>query len=288
MRLLNILKEDNIIKVSPDDHLSHVLSKLSTSHDAGFVFDEKNKFLGVISPYYSAIKSSHPGNAKVINCLTHPPKIYLNYPISKVCSLFIQSKIHYLPVFTSDEQFLGIVSVRRVLSHFKNLPIFKTKIEEIIKIRWRPLITIKQDASINDAFHLFKNKKFSKLVVVDYEGNLKGVLTYYDIINFIISPKYKEGRGDRVGSKGSFYNLRVKTFAKSYVLTMNKERQLSDVIDTIINKKIGSVVIIDKDRRPIDIITSRDLLQFYINQEKVGFFRQVSSRIGRLLSKKKT
>lgn len=288
MRLLNVLKDDNIIKVSPVDHLSHVLAKLSTSHDAGFVFDEKNKLLGVISPYYCAIKSSHPGNTKVINCLTHPPKIYLNYPIAKVCELFIQSKIHYLPVFSKDEQFLGIVSVRRILSHFKNLPIFKIKIEEIVKKRWRPLTTIRQDASINEALHLFKEKKFSKLVVVDYEGKLKGVLSYYDIVNFIIGPKYKEGRGERVGNKGSFYNLHVKTFAKSYVLTMNKEKQLIDVINTILTKKIGSVVIIDKDRRPTDIITSRDLLQFYINQEKFGFFKQVSSKIGRFLSKKKT
>ena len=49
MRLLNILKENNIIKVSPEDHLSHVLSKLSTSHDAAFVFDDNDKYLGVIN-----------------------------------------------------------------------------------------------------------------------------------------------------------------------------------------------------------------------------------------------
>ncbi|MBI5127005.1 CBS domain-containing protein [Candidatus Roizmanbacteria bacterium] len=285
MRLLNILKETNIIKVSPDSSLSSVLSKLSTSHDAGFVFDDKEKFLGLISPYYSAIKSSHPGNAKVINCLTHPPKIYLNYPIAKVCELFIQSKIHYLPVFNQEENFLGIISVRRVLSHFKNLPIFKTKIEEIVKNRWRPLVTIRQDANINDALHLFKTRKFSKLVVVDYQGKLKGVLSYYDIVNFIIGPKSKEGRGERVGNKERFYNLQVKTFAKSYVLTLGKERLLTDAIDTIISKKIGSVIVVDKDRLPIDIVTSRDLLQFYINKEKGGFFKQVSSSIGKLLSR---
>ncbi len=288
MRLLNILKETNIIKVSPVSSLSSVLSKLSTSHDAGFVFDDQEKFLGVISPYYSAIKSSHPGNAKAINCLTHPPKVYLNYPIAKVCELFIQSKIHYLPVFSQEEKFLGIISVRRVLAHFKNLPIFKTKLEEIVKNRWRPLVTIKKDANINEALHLFKTKKFSKLVVVDYEGKLKGILSYYDIVNFIIGPKSKEDRGERIGNKGRFYNLQVKTFAKSYVLTLGKERSLLDVIDTIINKKIGSVIIVDKDRRPIDIVTSRDLLQFYINEEKGGFLKQMSTGIGRLLSRKKT
>lgn len=288
MRLLNVLKNTNIIKVSPESSLSSALSKLSTSHDAGFVFDDKNKYLGVISPYYTVIKKAHPGNTKIIHCLTHPPKIYLNYPISKVCELFIQSKIHYLPVFNNDDSFLGIISVRRVLSHFKSLPLFKTKIEKILKSRFRPLITIKYDGNINEALHLFKTKKFSKLVVVDNFGKLKGVLSYYDIVNFIVGPKNKQGRGERSGNKSSLLNLHVKTFAKSYVLTMSKDRLLSDVANTIIDKKIGSVVIIDSEHRPIDIITSRDLLQFYINQEKGGFFKQVTSGIGRLLSKNNT
>lgn len=288
MKLLNILKENNIIKISPEDHLSYALSKLSSSHDAAFVFDDKDKFLGVISPYYSAIKNSYPGNTKVINCLTHPPKIYLNYPIVKVCELFIQSKIHYLPVLSKDEKFLGIVSVRRVLSHFKDLPIFKIKLEEIIKKRWKSLLTVKQDSTINEALHLFKEKKFSKLIIIDYQGKLKGILTYYDIVNFIIRPKDKEGRGDRVGIKISFYNLHVKTFAKSYVLTMTKEKSLKEVIETILNKKIGSIIIIDENKKPIDIITSSDILKYYIYQEKISFFRQVPSSIGKFLLRKKT
>lgn len=286
MRLLNILKEDNIIRVSPEDHLSHVLAKLSTSHDAAFVFDDKDKFLGVISPYYSAIKSSHPGNTKVINCITRPPKVYLNFPISKVCELFIQSKIHYLPVFSTDDRFQGIVSVRRVLSHFKNMPIFKTKLGDIARKYNRTLVTIKSDDSINDAFHLFKEKKFSKLVVVDFAGKLKGILTYYDIINFIIGPKNKKGKANKIGNKSSFYNLHVKTFARSYVITMNKDKELVDVIDVIIKKKIGSVIVIDKNRVPIDIVTSSDILRYYITKEKSGFFKQVSSKIDRLLLKK--
>ena len=99
MRLLNILKENDIIKVSPENHLSKVLSKLSTSHDAAFVFSDENKYIGIVSPYFTMIKSSLPANTKVEHCLTHTAKIYLNYPLSKVCELFIQSKIHYLPVF---------------------------------------------------------------------------------------------------------------------------------------------------------------------------------------------
>ncbi len=276
MRLLNILKENDIIKVLPGDHLSHVLSKLSTSHDAAFVFDDSDKYLGVVSPYFTMIKSSLPGNTKAEHCLTHAAKIYLNFPLTKVCELFIQSKIHYLPIFSQEEKFLGIISARRILAYFKDQPIFKVKAEEIIRKRWQGLITVFDDDTISQAIHLFRTKKISKLIVIDQNRKLKGVLSYYDLIKLMISPKYSNRRGERSDDQISFYNYRVKNFAKSYVLTLSKDKLLTEVINLIINKKIGSVIIIDNERHPLGIITTRDILRFYIDNERFTFIKSLN------------
>jgi len=277
MRLLNILKENNIIRVSPTDHLSKVLSKLSTSHDAAFVFNDENKYMGIVSPYFTMIKSSLPANTKVEHCLMHTAKIYLNYPLSKVCELFIQSKIHYLPVFDPQtEKFLGIISARRILSYFKDMPIFKVKVESIIKKRWKGLITVFEDDTITQAIHLFKTNKISKLIVINHEKKLKGVLSYYDLIKLMISPKYSSHHGERGSEKISLYNYRVKNFAKNYVLTLSKEKYLIEVINLIVDKKIGSVIIVDKERMPLGIITTRDILRFFIDNEKFAFIKSLN------------
>ncbi|MFA6016742.1 MAG: CBS domain-containing protein [Patescibacteria group bacterium] len=277
MRLLNILKENDIIKVSPEDHLSKVLSKLSTSHDAAFVFDKDDKYIGIVSPYFTMIKSSLPANTKVEHCLTHTAKIYLNYPLSKVCELFIQSKIHYLPVFDEkSNKFLGIISARRILSYFKDLLIFKVSVDTIIRKRWQGLVTVFEDDTITQAIHLFKTNKISKLIVLNHDKKLKGVLSYYDLIKLMISPKYSSHHGERGKENISFYNYRVKNFAKSYVLTLSKEKLIIEIINLIVNKKIGSVIIVDKDRRPLGIVTTRDILRFYIDNQKYAFIKSLN------------
>lgn len=285
MRLLNILKEDNIIKASLEDSLTSVLNKLSTSHDAAFVFD-KEKFLGVISPYYTIIKNSYPVNTKVINCLFHPPKIYLNYPIAKVCQLFIESKVHYLPVFNKDGKFVGIISARRVLKHIKSLPIFKKKISQFIKYKKLPVL-IFEDSKLGEALNIFKKIKVSKLIVVDRNYKLKGILAYYDLINLITQPKTRENRGDRLGIKTSLMLLSIKNYYKKNVLCLSSEDNLLKVIDLILEKKIGSVIIIDKDKKPLNIITTQDIFHYFINEE-TNFFKQISLNIGKLLLKNKT
>lgn len=276
MRLLNILKDNNIIKVSPEDHLSHVLSELSTSHDAAFVFDKDDKYLGIVNPYFTMIRTSLPGNTKVAHCLTHTAKVHINYPLSKVCELFIQSKIHYLPVIDEKDQFLGIISARRILSYIKDQPIFKVRLENEVKKRWRGPVTVFEDDTVSQAVHLFKANRISKLVVINHEKKLKGVLSYYDIIKLMITQKNSIHRGEINSEKTSLHNLRVRKFAKTYVLTLSKEKLLADALNLILSKKIGSVIVIDKDRHPLGIVTTTDILKFFIGNEKKNFIKSLN------------
>lgn len=268
-----ILKNE-VLRISPDESLASALSKLTTSHDAGFVFSDDNRFMGVVNPYYDLIRSSYPGNAKVENCLFHPPHIKSEYSMSKIAKLLIESKIHYLPVFDDKNEFEGIISARRILDQFKDSPIFHIKISEFIQNKNKTLVTVSQDELISTAIHLFKTTKLSKLIVISKDMKLKGILSYYDLISYLIAPKNGEHRGDRVGNKVNFYNQKIRNFVKTYVLTLSSSHLLSDALYMILDKKIGSVVIVDDERHPIGILTTRDFLRLLIkedNEKKIQF-----------------
>src|SRR3989338_1866005 len=189
IELKDIIKTGKIIKISPEETLSSALSLTRTSHDAVFVFDEKNTFIGVINPYYCLIKSSFPGNAKVKHCLYHPPKVRVNFSIAKVAESFIESKIHYLPVFDDQDRFLGIISARHLLSYYLDSPWFAIPIKDILKMKNKPVITIYEEDTVSSAINTFKKTKVSKLIVLNKDLKLRGILSYYDLISYLVSPR---------------------------------------------------------------------------------------------------
>jgi len=266
MKANKILQTEGIIITSPHETLSSALSKLSSSHDAAFVFDDKKKYLGLVNPYHSVIRTSSPSNAKVEHCLFHAPHVVENFPSGKVAELMIESKVHYLPVFSEQQIFLGVVSARKLLEAYEPTPIFTVQINEMMRMKKRQLITVREDETIGHALHIFKQTKVSKLVVVNKEGRLKGILSYYDLISFLISPKKKE-RGISGEDKANLQTKRVSAFLKSLVLTLNPNDYARDALHLILEKKIGSIVVLNDQNKPVDIITTRDLLRLLIREK---------------------
>jgi len=265
MKVHTIIDSEDVIKVSPDETLSSALSKLKSAHDAALVFDEEHKYLGLINPYFSVIRTSFPSNAKVINCIFHAPRIGIHFSISKIAQLMNESKVHYLPVFDDNEKFLGRISARSLLRNLQHLDIFSTQISEFLKTKKQKLITIYEDDSISNALQIFKNTRVSKLVVVNKEFRLKGIISYYDVISLLASPKKKDrSRGD--GKKHTIQNKRIRNYAKSFVLTLSLGRILRDALHLILEKRIGSVVVVDPMNKPITIITTKDLLSLFIRE----------------------
>lgn len=265
VRLIDIIKTENVIRINSEDTLSSALSKLTTSHDGCFVFSNQGKYMGMINPYYCLIRASYPSNAKVEHCLFHAPKIRMNTPLSKIARFFMDSKVHYLPIFNEKDEFIGIISARRLLNNFVNSSIFRIPIKDFLKTKKTSLTAIYENDPISHALSMFKEKKISKLVVVNQNLKLKGILSYYDLISYLISPKSSAHRGERIGNKTSFYHLQVKNFAKSYVLTLNDNNLMSEALNLILNRKIGSVIIVDDKRHPTGIITTKDLLRFFLS-----------------------
>lgn len=263
-----ILKTSGIIKASPEDNLGSVIAKLSSSHDAAFIFDKEGKFHGVINPYYTLIKTSmYDGNTKVENALFHPPHISVDDSLERIVTLMNESKIHYLPVFGDKKKFLGITSARRVLAYLKELPQAKLKISSISHTQKGRVLTVLPSDPISKAVAIFKDYKTSKIVVTDKLGKLKGILSHYDLIPFLMAPGNRSQKGSR-GEKPKFKDSLIKNYIKTTLLTLTDQNTVGEAINEILTKSIGSIILVNPESKPTGILTTRDILDVLRTSKK--------------------
>lgn len=260
-----IYKTKNIVAVSPDDTLHAIMPYFTSSHDAAFVFENPAKqigFMGVVSPYYCVIKKSYPANTKAKHCLIHPPKIDINASLEKTAQAMMQTKIHYLPVFENDV-FKGIISARRLLTAIVDEAKLEAPIQSILSAKKRPLVSVYENEMIAKALPLFKKHSISKLVVLTEDMKLAGMFSYYDIISYLSTPKERQGFSSRTGNKVPALHRKVKNFAKKNVLTLTAKDSIKDACKMILKEQIGSVLILDPEKHPVGIVTTRDILGCY-------------------------
>lgn len=266
MTVQDILKTDGVITATADEKLGAVLSNLSSSHDAAFIFGSHDQFLGIINPYYGMVKTSYPSHTKVESCVFHPPKLALTDSLERAAALMIESKIYYLPVF-EREKFVGIVTAGRILQKLSSLPPFIQSIASVLATK-PPLVSIYDDDTLAHARSMFKDFKISKLVVIGRAMKLKGVISYFDLIDHLSEPLSRPEKGSRVGEKTRAGNQAVKRFAKTHVLTLSGKDPLRKAVELTNSEEIGSVIIIDLARHPVGIITTKDLLSQIAEKKK--------------------
>ncbi|MBI4130038.1 CBS domain-containing protein [Candidatus Roizmanbacteria bacterium] len=253
----DLLKTSGILMGAPDDTLAETLEKLTRTHDAVFIFDEHKKFLGIINPYYTIFKSNYPGTTKVQNCLFHPPILSLATYIWDIAKLMVESKIYFLPVF-DNSTFAGIVSINRILRTIKTDPKLLRQLQLVLK---KPMITIQQHATLTEAYTLMRDKQVSRLPVVNMHEHLVGIVSRYDIQRAIAEPKEKPRFLSRVGEKEKFLEQSLDGYFRKVVVTATPDETIASILDKIITNTIGSIVVIDKNRKAVGIVSNHDILR---------------------------
>ena len=117
------------------------------------------------------------------------PKVQTDFEdqnIMSACNIMYANNIGSVIIVTHDRTDgpLGIITERDVVRILGKLdPSFLQK--PLRSLMSKPLITIEQSASINDATKIMNNKKIRRLVVMDKNNKMIGILTQRDIFKVI-------------------------------------------------------------------------------------------------------
>ena len=117
------------------------------------------------------------------------PKVQTDFEdqnIMSACNIMYANNIGCVIIVTHgrNQAPLGIITERDVVRILGKLDpdLLQTPLSTHMS---RPLITIEQSASINDAANIMNNKKIRRLVVVDRNNKMTGIMTQRDIFKAI-------------------------------------------------------------------------------------------------------
>ncbi len=117
------------------------------------------------------------------------PKVQTDFEdqnIRSACNIMYANDIGCVIIVTHarNRAPVGIITERDVVRILGKLDpdLLQTPLRILMS---RPLITIEQSASINDTTYIMNNKKIRRLVVVDRNNKMTGILTQRDIFKAI-------------------------------------------------------------------------------------------------------
>jgi len=261
----DIVKTKGVLRFQQDQKLSEVLSSLVSSHDAAFVFNSE-EFVGVCSQIYLTKTRSVNSTSKLKSCVKMPPKIAPENNFKELAIQMIESRIYFLPVVAKDGQFLGIVTINRLFSYLLKHPNLLNSGHIVVSNR--QLITINQDVSVSQALKLMHEYRIAKLPVINSNGVLVGVLSNYDLKNTLTLPN-SAGPQDRSGERKKNKGKTVKFYMKQMPITLNHVPMFVEAVEIMNQNEVGSIIITDKNNKPMGIITKKDLLQTIITLPKL-------------------
>lgn len=199
---------------------------------------------------------SFPRNFPIGKLLRKVPMLNQTTSIGKMVNYFHELGIKAMP-YQEGTKITGIVRRERVLSTVMSLHLLsKNKVADVMTT---PIIAIDENASVAHATEVMETNKIARIVVLDAATRLSGLITERDIVSTFAKPQ--ERLPAKKDVKVSLPNSTpIKSVMKTYVYTVNSDEPAENVIKQFLEKKVSSLVVL-RNKRPVGIITVRDILE---------------------------
>ncbi len=132
----------------------------------------------------------------------------------------------------------------------------------IEKIMTKKIVTVEMDDSLATVKEIFDTLRFHHLLVIE-DGKLIGVVSDRDLLK-AISPFI--GTMSETDRDEATLNKRVYQVMTRKPVTMRPQDAIGDAVELFNTRRISCVPIVDKEFKPVGILTWRDILKAIVRK----------------------
>ncbi|MFB6265894.1 MAG: CBS domain-containing protein [Candidatus Nanohaloarchaea archaeon] len=278
--------DDNPVTVNVGQTLSKVRHVMEENRLRTVSVVDGKKFEGMLS-YRDVMEKlrSDPSTTKVDDLVHRPPTLEGGESLVELASLRIDSGRKGFALLNGGK-LEGVVGEREMVTGAKNAEEFDGV--SVSDVMVRDLLTVESGERFETARKKMRDNNVSRLVVVDGDGNLEGVITSLDTLRAMVprdemsggtgqkSKGFPRGSGDRKGEKESMSDIPVRELMQAAdeidAEIIQGGGSLKDAVETVERSGATELVVVE-DREPVGLVTLKDVIDFVASHEQVEALR---------------
>ena len=245
-----------VTAITPDTSIAKAIGIMEKNNFHNLVVLDSGKIYLVNKQ--DLLVASNP-ESNVDGVMFRPHCVHKDTPtINAICEL-IDSGQRAAPVVDDDDKLVGIVTDYDVMRKGAESLILKNA--DVTEVMTRNPVCVKETDSIGKARSIMRKNSIGRVLVVDANDKLKGIVTRGDILKKIYKPKRKMTVGEVKGENIPRMGQPVSLIASSPVRTANVDASLAKVANLMQKYDIRSVPIL-REGVPRGIVTIQDMMRY--------------------------
>lgn len=193
----------DFIEVDVNERLGKVRSIFERENPKGIIVQDDGEYAGVIGEK-QLINSHVEDNTKAAALTKAVPKIDRHENVREVARMLVEGDTKVAPVYEGEKQY-GIITqdaiLEAVLDNLDALTVEQIYTDDVV--------TVGERDHLGQAINRLREHGVSRLPVVNDEGRLEGILTTYDLVEFMVRDEGRQGKQDRRGDTDRMLDLPV-------------------------------------------------------------------------------
>lgn len=262
--LKELIKEEYEV-INANETVSKIfpmLEKLEADKANAILVEEDGKIIGVVREK-DLIRGSvmtNPHETKIKNFVVRTGILTMNnLTPDNVARRFVEDSTPFVLIRMNGKY--GVIYINDFLNSIKS-SFEDVKVKEIMNPE---VITVKTFDSAAKALATMRNHGVDRVVVVNENNKVVGIVTGKDIIDRIISPRKRARLGEGSGEKEKTLSIMVESIMSYPVITAERNDSVEDVINEMVNNRISSVVVA-RGGIAEGIVIKKDILESFIKR----------------------
>ncbi len=275
MQIADLVSTD-FLSVPKNAAVSTIFPALSTAQKTAVVLSDKGRFFGTLSLFDVVKKRADVTQLHVASLCTHFPALSPVDSVSRAVELLLLSRGDLVPVVESD-RVIGVVTMRAVFSQLANGPEVRGRTAQDVA-SFSPVRVLRSE-SLGHVVSLFRKSDVKKVVVVNPDQSLAGVLSYDEVLarywnRFGASDRpFRDALHSNLPEGDRLLSVSIESEIQPVDTVFSLSSPLRDVVRHLAGPSPAAVIV--ANQAAVGIVTHSDVLRFVHDQSHAKVARVV-------------